>query len=224
MVVFGPGLPRAKTGTSLYFVTYRQKIRVFLAAIVMWIVAAVTSAVSVAATADVDPRKKSDHSTSEAMKPSEMKFKKAPISTDRTVSVKDFPMKQVNLRGDRAPINVEEARKKQVIAPQTRMFEVMKFDSDKVADLPSTLPRIRRDDFQKMIREYERGNVPTNPFENADVVIGGHRVSIGDINKFANPRHALEAQGIPVIEAASEEGPKQPPEQSVVIPGMEDAN
>jgi hypothetical protein len=218
-------LPRAKTGASLYFVISGPIFRVCQVATVMWIVVAVTSVVSVAATADVDPTKKSDFSTSKAMKPSEMKFKKAPINTDRTVSVKDFQMKQANLRGDGAPINVEEARKKQMITPQTRMFEVMKFDSNQVADLPSTLPRIRRDDFQKMMREYERGNVPTNPFENAQVVIGGNLVSIGDINQFANPRHALEAQGIPVTKAASgEERPRETRKQSVVIPGMEDAD
>ena len=56
-------------------------------------------------------------------------------------------------------------------------------------------------------------------------VIHDNMVSIGDINQFANPRHALESQGIPVTRAASKENESnETPERSVVIPGMEDSD
>lgn len=188
----------------------------------MCMTALTTQPVSGSVAQEIDPTKKSDYSTSDAMKPGSTKLKKARINTSQTVPMVEFSMKKTTLRGSGAPITVEEAMKKQVITPDTRLHEVLKFDSDLAADLPSTLPRIRRDDFQKMIREYERGNVPSNPFENAEVVIGGNLVSIGDINRFANPRSALEAQGIPVTKAASEEKKEDAPAQpSVVIPGME---
>lgn len=194
------------------------------AATIGWVALAVQP-VFAAVAKEVDPTKKSDYSTSDAMKPGSTKFKKSTINTSQTLSTAEFSMKKVNLRGSGATITVEEAMKKQIITPEMRLHEVLKFDSDLAAELPSTLPRIRRDDFQKMIREYERGNVPSNPFENAEVVIGGNLVSIGDINRFANPRRALESQGIPVTKAASDEANENPaPRQSVVIPGMEPEN
>jgi hypothetical protein len=186
------------------------------------VAAGATQTASFAAASEIDPTKKSDYSTSGAMKPGSTKLKKSRINTSQTVTTAEFSMKKTNLRGSGATITVEEAMKKQIITPDTRRHEVLKFDSDLAAELPSTLPRIRRDDFQKMIREYERGNVPSNPFENAQVVIGGNLVSIGDINRFANPRRALESQGIPVTRAASDETKETPtPRGSVVIPGME---
>jgi hypothetical protein len=174
-----------------------------------------------AAQEKVDPNRKSDYSTSGAMKPSEMKFKKAPINTSQSVKTPEVPIKRASLSGDGEKITVEEARQKQMITPQTRTMKVMKFDSKTAASLPASIPRIRREDFQKLVREYEQGRVPSNPFMNAQVVVGGEMVSIGDINRFANPRSALEAQGIPVVRAAAEEEkPKDPSKPAAAIPGM----
>jgi hypothetical protein len=205
----------------VYFVINGRTIRNLWWVAAVYIAAQGVSFVATAAQEKVDLKKKSSYSTSGAMRPTEMKFKKAPINTSKSVKTPDVPIKRARLSGDGKKISVEEARKKQIITPQTRSMEVMTFDSKTAVSLPASIPRIRREDFQKLVREYEQGRVPSNPFENAQVMIGGEMVGIGDINRYANPRSALEAQGIPVTRAATDEDkPKDAPKRSVAIPGV----
>lgn len=160
--------------------------------------------------APIDPAKRASVSTSNAVRPSATPIQGDGVIGGQTIRVSQIPLQPAAIGGERAAIQVTETRGKVVIEKETRRPAVRSSDRDprhRASERPASIPRISGDRFQKILREYERGRVPAAALLQAEIGTGEQRVSIGDINRYANPRRALEAQGIPVTPAAGSEPP-----------------
>jgi hypothetical protein len=134
----------------------------------------------------------------------------------------EIPLHRATVDGARAAVEVRETRKKDnVMKPSARANTARKFDTQHVSARPAVIPRLDRERFQRMLREYEKNRVPASEMLNGDVVVGNETVDLADINRFVNPRAALEAQGIPVHAAGSTESPAP---GSVTVPLSQEKN
>jgi len=171
----------------------------------------------------IDPAKRAPVSTSDAVRPSSTALQGDGVIGGRVIRMSSIPLKPAAIGDRRSAIQVAEAREKNVIRNETKQFDVRPRDRDRrqrAGDLPASIPRLSENQFQKIITAYEEGRVPAREFLQADIGAGDDRVSIGEINRYANPRRALEAQGIPVRQAASaEEAPAGSTPVPLPLPG-----
>ncbi len=152
----------------------------------------------------IDPTRRARVSTSDAARPSATTFQGDGVIGGRVIRMSEIPLRPAAVGGQRAPVRVEESREKNLIRAETREFAVRPKDRDRrdrASDLPASIPRLSKDQFQKIIAAYEEGRTPASALLQAEVGAGDNRVTIGDINRYANPRRALEEQGIPVRQA-----------------------
>ncbi|MGH8019239.1 MAG: hypothetical protein ACREIA_13285 [Opitutaceae bacterium] len=159
----------------------------------------------------IDPAKRARVSTSDAVRPSASMFQGDGVIGGRVIRMSEIPLKPAALGDQRANIRVAESREKKLVHTETRKFAVRPQDRDRrdrASDLPASIPRLSTDQFRKIIAAYEEGRVPASALLQAEIGAGENRVSIGDINRFADPRRALEEQGIPVRQAGAGEEEK----------------
>lgn len=158
--------------------------------------------------APIDPTKRADVSTADAVRPGDQKAPQSRTIPGRVVRMSEIPIRRAAVEEQRAPVQVRETRDKKIIQPERRDFSVRKNDRVRRAEnLPAALPRIDRKRFNRLLAEYQQGRVPADEMLHADIALGTRRASLDDINRFAGPRATLEAQGIPVVPAASGETP-----------------
>lgn len=157
-------------------------------------------------TKPVDATKRASVSTADAVQPAATPLKQNGAIGGRVIRMSEIPIRRAVVQDERAPIVLRESRDKNVIAPARRKFPVNRDARVQLAaQLPASIPRLEPAQFRRMLSDYRNGRVPAAAQLNTEISVGEKRVSIGDINRFANPRRALEAQGIPVTSAASEE-------------------
>ena len=156
----------------------------------------------------IDPAKRAPISTADAIRPAATPVKGDGVIGGRVVRMSEIPVNRATVGDERAAIAVRETRGKQnVRKPEARAIAARTYHTTRAGDRPATLPRIDADRFRKMLHEYEKGRTPAAELVSGDIQIGRDRVSLADINRFASPRAALEAQGIPVTQAASSDAP-----------------
>ncbi len=104
--------------------------------------------------------------------------------------------------GSARVINVAETRPKRVQKGTVRATPAAReFSSRPAADLPQVVPRLEAGRYQKILTRYRAGHTRAADLRRAPVHRGEARVDLAEINRFANPRAALERQGIPVVSA-----------------------
>lgn len=154
----------------------------------------------------IDPTKRAPVSTAEAVKPAAKPDASGGVVRGRIIRMSEIPIRRSTLGDQRSSVQVKETRSKdRVIRPSARELAVRKFDSHHASDRPAMIPRISAERFQRMLREYEENRVPATSWMGAEIELGDQRVGLAEINRFASPRAALEAQGIPVTTAGSGE-------------------
>lgn len=158
----------------------------------------------------IDPTKRAPISTSNAIQPSAAPMQGNGVVPIRVIRMSEIPITRAPINtATRAPVNVQETRAKKIITPTTRALKVKaQPHTFRAGDLPASIPRLDPNRYRKLISAYQKGRVPADELLNTDVTLGNRRVSIGDINRYASPRAALEAQGIPVVPAASGPAPE----------------
>lgn len=153
----------------------------------------------------LDPTKRASISTSSAVQPEANPALQSEISSPRVVRMSKVPIRPAAVSGDRAPIEVRDDREKRIITGDVKRPDVRSVDRIRAGDRPAIVPALDRKKFREMIAAYESGGKPADEMLSATITVGGQELDLGEINRFANPRRALEAQGIPVIPAASGE-------------------
>ncbi len=160
----------------------------------------------------VDPSKRAPISTKDAVRPAATTPAGSGIVGDGKIPEKHASIQVASTDKSRAPIVVSETKKKSVTKPAERGVKVRRdFNSRHVSRLPSSIPRLDRERFGKTLAEYRQGKVPPSNLANLKVRVGKETVDMAEINRYANPRAALEAQGIPVTSAASGTAPEGTP-------------
>jgi hypothetical protein len=128
----------------------------------------------------------------------------------------EVPLRRATVDGNRATVEVKETRKKENVArPAARKKDVRTFATTRASDRPASIPRIDPERFRRMLREYEEGRVPAAGMLATEIKVGDENVDLSEINRYANPRAALEAQGIPVTPAGAD---APAPSESTPVP------
>ena len=152
----------------------------------------------------VDPTKRAPISTRDAVRPAATPVKGNGVVGGRVIRMNEIPVRRSTVQGDRAAVEVRETRKKnRVIKPAARPTRTRQFAIRSAAERPAAIPRIDSERFRRILRDYEDNRVPTATLISNDTQRRDRPVSLADINRFANPRETLQAQGIPVTPAAS---------------------
>jgi hypothetical protein len=162
----------------------------------------------------IDPEKRAPISTSDAVRPGAAVLQGDGVIGGGMLRTSQIPLRPAAVSGERAPVQVTEARDKRMIRPDVQPVDVRARERDRrraASDLPASIPRLSDGQFRGIVTAYQQGRTPAREMLVAEVGAGNREVSIGDINRYANPARALEAQGIPVrragASAASEESP-----------------
>jgi hypothetical protein len=167
--------------------------------------------------APIDPAKRASVSTADAVRPSAKANPESPFANARIIRMNEIPLQTAPAQKKRAPVEVRETRGKKKVATEQRTPGVqMDLPRSRAMDQLAAVPRFDERQFRKVLREYEEGRIPADTMLSALVQPGADQVDIGEINRFANPRRTLEAQGIPVIEAGS--GKQAAPAESTGTP------
>jgi hypothetical protein len=155
----------------------------------------------------IDPTKRAPVSTSGAVQPAARPMKSSAFTNARIIRMNDIPLQPAAVQDRRANVVVTEGRSKTIISPARREVTVVQSDAPRhhASERPASIPRLDRERFERMLDDYSEGRIPANTLLNTAITQDGARVSLGDINRFASPRAALEAQGIPVIQAGGGE-------------------
>lgn len=154
----------------------------------------------------IDATKRAPISTNAAVRPAAKPVNGNGVIGGRVIRMTEVPVRRSAIADDRAAVDVRETRKKdRVTKPSARAITARKIDVSRASDRPVAIPRIDAQRFQRMLREYEEDRVPAAEMLHGEVAVGNVTVDLGEINRFANPRAALEAQGIPVRSAGSGE-------------------
>jgi len=191
-------------------IALRQLAVLFVAAVVV-----IPARVDAALGKKLDPTKRASISTTSAVQPKANPVIQTEVTSPRVVRMATIPIRPATVSGERAAIEVRDDREKRMITAEIQRPAVRNVDRTRAGDRPAIIPALDRKRFREMIAAYEKGRTPANQMLNSTITLGGKEIDIGEINRFANPRRALEAQGIPVIPAASEQ--EAEPESAVVL-------
>ena len=156
----------------------------------------------------IDPTKISPASGQGVMRPVSMSTTAgSPFANARIIRVDRVRTSEAREQRERAAIEVRETRSKDRVTVETRTLPVEPASANHrgAGDMRASIPRIDADRFARMVRDYEDGRIPADSLLREGAADDRAAVSIDDINKFASPRHTLEAQGIPVYEAGGGE-------------------
>lgn len=155
----------------------------------------------------IDPSKRAPISTSDAVRPAANTPTGTGVVGDGRLPIARADVPVSAIATPRAPVVVSESRDKTVRKPAVRKTSATrKPDSKRAADLPASIPRIDRREFQKTLTEYRTGAKSASDMTHQRVRVGEKTVDLGEINRFASPRATLERQGIPVTTAGSQAG------------------
>ncbi|WP_442889311.1 hypothetical protein [Congregicoccus parvus] len=162
----------------------------------------------------IDPEKRAPISTRDAVRPGAAILQGDGVIGGGMLRTSQIPLRPAAVSGERAAVEVTEARDKRMIRPEVQPVDVRARERDRrraASDLPASIPRLSDSQFRGIVTAYQQGRMPARDMLVAEVGAGNREVSIGDINRYANPARALEAQGIPVrragASAASEAAP-----------------
>ena len=191
-------------------IALRQLAVLFVAAVVV-----IPARVDAALGKKLDPTKRASISTTSAVQPKANPVIQTEVTSPRVVRMATIPIRPATVSGERAAIEVRDDREKRMITAEIQRPAVRNVDRTRAGDRPAIIPALDRKRFREMIAAYKKGRTSANQMLNSTITLGGKEIDIGDINRFANPRRALEAQGIPVIPAASEQ--EAEPESAVVL-------
>jgi len=151
----------------------------------------------------LDPTKRASISTTTAVEPQANPIFQSDVSSPRVVRMSKIPIRQATVSRDRAAIEVRDDREKRIITGEIKRPDLRTVDGNRAGDRPAIIPALDQKRFREMIAAYENGRTPANEMLSSTITVGGKELDLGEINRFASPRRALEAQGIPVIPAAS---------------------
>jgi hypothetical protein len=166
----------------------------------------------------IDPSKRAPISTADAVRPAATPTNGNGVVNGRVIRMAEVPIQRAHVDGDRAPVEVRETRaKEQVTRPTAKRITGRTVEVQRASDRPAAIPRIDRERFHRLLREYENDRMPAAAMIAGELQVGDQRVSLADINRFANPRAPLEAQGIPVVPAGSSEAPPASAEATVPV-------
>ncbi len=154
----------------------------------------------------IDPTKRAPISTANAVQPSATRIEGNGVVGGRIIRMSEIPIQHAAIEDQRAAVDVRETRKKdKVIKPSAKEITARSVEIRRASDRPAAIPRIDAEQFRHMLRAYEDNRVPAAELASGDIKVGKKRVTLADINRFADPRATLEAQGIPVTVAGSQD-------------------
>ncbi|RME68262.1 MAG: hypothetical protein D6781_11365, partial [Verrucomicrobia bacterium] len=119
-------------------------------------------------TQPIDPTRRAEISTKDAVRPGGGTVKGDGVVPLRVIRMSELPVRKVELPAHGRTPTVAEARPKVVIQKKnvrSPAAETRRRGEVKAArDMPASIPRLRRERFQKMITEYRRGRIPADAF------------------------------------------------------------
>lgn len=156
----------------------------------------------------IDPGKRARVTTSGAVQPAARPMGSSAFSQPRVIRLNEIPLRGAGVQDQRARVEVKETRAKTTLNPPRHEVTVVQREASRrqAGQMPASIPRLDRERFERMLQGYREGLARADSLLNPAITKDGRIVSLGDINRFANPRAALEAQGIPVRRAGEDSG------------------
>jgi len=127
------------------------------------------------------------------------------VHSTHTINRKVMDTSMARVNGDRSPILVQETRGKEVKVYRTRDITVVDTKTSRRASDEVTVPSMSRDEFQTILKRYQKGMDQPIDTRNSPIVDGAATVSLDDINKYSDPAESADKEGIPIVPAGGEE-------------------
>lgn len=156
----------------------------------------------------IDPTRRAPISTADAVRPTSTALRGDGVIGARVIRMSEIPVRRAVVGNRRAPIVVRAEPADRVLRPSAETITAREFASTRADEQRAPIPRLDPEQFRRLLREYENNRTPAAGMLAGEIEVGRQRVDLAEINRFANPRATLEAQGIPVIPAGSGVAPE----------------
>ena len=130
------------------------------------------------------------------------------VHSSSTINRKVMDTSMARVNGERSPITVTETTGKEVKVYQTRDINLIHTKTAKRPSDEVTVPRMSNDEFQSILKRYQKGMDQPIVIKRSPLTAGSDDVSLDDINKYSNPAEAVDSEGIPVVPAGGGEETK----------------
>ena len=125
--------------------------------------------------------------------------------SSKTINRKVMDTSMARVNGDRSPISVKETMEKDVKVYRTRDVTFIDTKTSRRASDEVTIPSMSQDEFQKILKRYQKGMDQPIITKRSPVTVSADTVSLDDINKYSDSAESVDEEGIPVVPAGGEE-------------------
>ena len=127
------------------------------------------------------------------------------VHSSRTINRKVMDTSMARVNGDRSPISVKETMAKDVKVYRTREVTFIDTKTSRRASDEVTVPRMSNEEFQSILKRYQKGMDQPIITKKSPIVAGADTVSLDDINKYSDSAESIAKESIPVVPAGGEE-------------------